>query len=70
MAKQQYEIQYAQAAVDDAEALRAHDKRRILDGIEQHLLHQPTKVSKTRSKKMSQPFWSHYRLRVEEFRVY
>jgi mRNA-degrading endonuclease RelE of RelBE toxin-antitoxin system len=27
-------------------------------------------VSKSRIKAMSQPFWSQYRLRVDEFRVY
>lgn len=70
MAKQRYEIEYAQEAVDDVDVLRAFDQRRILDGIEQHLGLQPTKVSRTRIKQMLQPFWSQYRLRVDEFRVY
>jgi mRNA-degrading endonuclease RelE of RelBE toxin-antitoxin system len=34
------------------------------------LSHEPTKISGSTIKKMEQPFWSQYRLRVEEFRVY
>jgi mRNA interferase RelE/StbE len=51
-------------------ALRAHDQRKVLDAIDNHLRHQPTQVSRARIKAMRQPFWSQYRLRVEDFRVY
>jgi mRNA-degrading endonuclease RelE of RelBE toxin-antitoxin system len=50
--------------------MRKFDQRKVLEGIEIHLTHQPKFVSKSRIKAMSQPFWSQYRLRVDEFRVY
>ncbi len=65
-----YEIRYAEAAVDDLHAMRLFDRRQVLDGIELHLLHQPTFVSKSRIKAMTQPFWSQYRLRIADFRIY
>ena len=65
-----YEIRYAEAAADDIRALRAFDQRKVLDAIEQHLAWQPEQVSKSRIRAMAQPFWSQYRLRVDDFRVY
>ena len=41
-----------------------------MNGIEEHLVHQPKRTSKSRIKAMVQPFWSQYRLRVDDFRVY
>jgi mRNA interferase RelE/StbE len=65
-----YEIQYAQEAAADLKALRAYDARIVMDGIETHLRFEPRKESKSRIKAMVQPFWSQYRLRVEDFRMY
>jgi mRNA-degrading endonuclease RelE of RelBE toxin-antitoxin system len=65
-----YDIRYSQEAVSDLGAVRAYDQRTIIDGIEQHLLYQPRVVSRSRIKEMLQPFWSQYRLRIEDFRVY
>jgi mRNA-degrading endonuclease RelE of RelBE toxin-antitoxin system len=65
-----YDIQYADEAVADIRALRAYDRRKVLDGIKEHLTHQPKFVSRTRIKAMVQPFWSQFRLRIEDFRVY
>jgi mRNA interferase RelE/StbE len=65
-----YHIQYAQAAADDIKALRAYDQRKIVDAIEEHLGSAPTQISRSRIKAMQQPFWSQYRLRVDNFRVY
>lgn len=64
-----YGIQYAEEAAADLKALRARDQRKILSGIETHLSFQPRQESKSRIKAMVQPFWSHYRLRIEAFRV-
>ncbi len=50
--------------------LRRFDQSKVLDGIEQHLRHQPKLESKSRIKAMQQPFWSQYRLRIDDFRVY
>lgn len=65
-----YDIQYADEAVADIRTLRAYDQRKVLDGIKEHLTHRPKSVSRTRIKAMVQPFWSQFRLRVEDFRVY
>jgi len=65
-----YEIQYATEAANDVRGLRAFDRRAVLDAIELHLRHAPTLESRSRIKRMTQPFWSQYRLRSDEFRVY
>jgi mRNA-degrading endonuclease RelE of RelBE toxin-antitoxin system len=65
-----YEIRYAEAAVEDLRRLRPFDQRAILDAVVQHLSHEPRRVSRSRIKAMLQPFWSQYRLRVGDFRVY
>ncbi len=70
MAAKPYEIQYSNDAVEDVRALRAYDQRKIVTAIETHLSHVPTQVSRTSIKRMVQPFWSQFRLRVEDFRVY
>jgi mRNA interferase RelE/StbE len=70
MASEPYEIRYASEAVADLRGMRTFDQRNVLNGIELHLLHQPKTVSKSRIKLMLQPFWSQYRLRVGDFRIY
>jgi mRNA-degrading endonuclease RelE of RelBE toxin-antitoxin system len=65
-----YDIQYAAEAINDLKALRKYDQQRILDEIETHLRHQPRAESRSRIKAMAQPFWSHFRLRADDFRVY
>ena len=65
-----YKIRYANEAVDDVRGMRKFDQRTLLEGIKIHLTHQPKFVSKSRIKAMAQPFWSQYRLLVDEFRVY
>ena len=65
-----YEIRYADAAAADIRQLRAFDRRRVLDAIEEYLAQQPGLESKSRIKAMAQPFWSQYRLRIDDVRVY
>lgn len=65
-----FQIEYTRDALDDLTDLRAFDRKRIADGILSNLVHHPTTTSRSRIKKMDQPFWSEYRLRVDEFRVY
>jgi mRNA interferase RelE/StbE len=67
---QAFEIRYADEAVNDLRRLRAFDQRRILEGIELHLSFQPKFVSRSRIKLMVQPFWSQFRLRIDEYRIY
>lgn len=65
-----YDIRYAPEAADDIRGLRAFDRKTILDLIEQHLRFEPARTSRSRVKRMLQPFWSQYRLRCGDFRVY
>ena len=65
-----YEIILAPSAVRELDALRADVRGRVRDAIELHLRHEPTKVSKSRIKRlrgMSQP---QFRLRVGDIRVF
>ena len=66
----QYQIRYSREAVEDIRSLRAFDQRRVFDRILQHLLFAPARTSRSRIKRMSQPFLSQFRLRVDDFRVY
>jgi mRNA-degrading endonuclease RelE of RelBE toxin-antitoxin system len=61
---------FAEQAIDELNALRRFDQQKVIEAIDTHLRYEPTKVSRSRIKQMSQPFWSQYRLRVDEFRVY
>jgi len=63
-------IRYSTEAANDIRAMRMFDRRKVLDGISDYLNHEPTRVSKSRIKLMVQPFWSQYRLRLDEFRIY
>lgn len=65
-----YDIHYADVASEDIRNLRKSDQRKVLDGVDLHLAHEPKRTSKSRIKAMRQPFWSQYRLRIEDFRVY
>ncbi|MGA2497131.1 MAG: type II toxin-antitoxin system RelE/ParE family toxin [Tepidisphaeraceae bacterium] len=65
-----YAIQYAREAANDVRGLRPYDRARILSMVEEHLRHDPMRISKSRIKQMLQPFWSQFRLRVDDFRVY
>src|SRR5437879_2911622 len=67
---QPYEIRYADEVAADLRALRSYDQGIVIDGIETHLSFEPRKESRSRIKAMLQPFWSQYRLRIEDFRVY
>lgn len=70
-----YQIEYVKSVARDLSGLRAYERARILDSIEQHLTHQPTQ--ETRNKKMLLglvPPWDHagpvWELRVGEYRVF
>jgi mRNA-degrading endonuclease RelE of RelBE toxin-antitoxin system len=65
-----YEIILAPSAVKELDALRADIKGRMQDAIELHLRHEPTKVSKSRIKRLRGLDRPQYRLRVDEVRVF
>ncbi len=65
-----YEVILAPSAVEQLKALKANIRATVRDALETHLRHQPTRVSKSRIKRlrgMSQP---QFRLRVDEIRVF
>lgn len=65
-----FQIEYFPDAIQDLSGIRAFGRKQIAEAIRLHLSHRPQQESKSRIKRMAQPFWSEYRLRVGEFRVY
>ena len=65
-----YEILLAPSAVKELDALRADIRGRVRDAIELHLRHEPTKISKSRIKRLRGLDRPQYRLRVDEVRVF
>jgi mRNA-degrading endonuclease RelE of RelBE toxin-antitoxin system len=65
-----YEIVFAPEAVRDVRSLRAHVRSMVQDGIETSLRHAPTKVSKSRIKRLRGLARPQFRLRVGAVRVY
>ncbi len=70
-----YAIQYVESIADDLAALRAIDRKKILDEIEEQLTHQPDQATKRKKilRGLSPP-WEHeepvWELRVDEFRAF
>lgn len=65
-----FEIILAPEAIEDLDGLKAATRASVRDGLETHLRHEPTKLSRSRIKrlkKMSQP---QYRRRLGEVRVF
>ena len=65
-----HEIILAPSAVRELHALRADVRSRVRDAIEHHLRHEPTKLSKSRIKRLRGLDRPQYRLRVDEVRVF
>jgi mRNA interferase RelE/StbE len=65
-----YEIILAPAAAQALKALRADPRARVRDALEAHLRHEPTKVSKSRIKRLRGMSRPQFRLRVDDIRVF
>ena len=65
-----YEIILAPEAIEDFKRLKARIRASLKEALETHLRHEPTKVSKSRIKRLKGLSRSHYRLRVDEIRVF
>jgi mRNA interferase RelE/StbE len=66
-----YDIVLAPEAVEDLDDLQANVRAMVHDAIEQHLRHQPTKVSRSRIKRLRGLSHPEYRLRVgDDIRVF
>ena len=65
-----YEIVLAPEAVEDLITLKAATKASVTEALETHLRHEPTKVSKSRIKRLRGVTRPQYRLRVDEIRIF
>jgi mRNA interferase RelE/StbE len=65
-----FEIILSPEAVDDLRRLSAFDRAKVRDALEVHLRHDPTKVSKSRIKRLRDLAHPQYRLRVDDLRVF
>jgi mRNA-degrading endonuclease RelE of RelBE toxin-antitoxin system len=65
-----FDIVLAPGAAESMQKLPAHVRSRVRDALERHLRHEPTKVSKSRIKRLKGLSQPQYRLRVEEVRVF
>ena len=65
-----YEIILAPEAIEDMDALKANDRATVRDRLERHLRHEPTKVSRSRIKRLRKMAQPQYRLRVGEIRIF
>jgi mRNA-degrading endonuclease RelE of RelBE toxin-antitoxin system len=65
-----FEIILAPGAVDELRSLRADIRSQVRDAIERHLRHEPTKISRSRIKRLRGVERPQYRLRVGDVRVF
>jgi mRNA-degrading endonuclease RelE of RelBE toxin-antitoxin system len=65
-----YEVVLAPAAAKAYGALPAYRRAEVRDALERHLRHEPTRVSKSRIKRLRGLRQPQYRLRVGEVRVF
>jgi mRNA-degrading endonuclease RelE of RelBE toxin-antitoxin system len=65
-----FEIILAPEAIDDLRRLSAYDRAKVRDVLAVHLRHEPTKVSKSRIKRLRGLSRPQYRLRIDDLRVF
>jgi len=70
MARMRFEILLAPEAVEDLRRLKANERSAVKEALETHLRHEPTKISRSRIKRLRGRARPQYRLRVEEVRVF
>jgi len=70
LARMKYRVVLAPEAVEDLRGLGARSRAQVRDAIERHLLHEPTRVSRSRIKRLRGTRRPQYRLRVESVRVF
>jgi mRNA interferase RelE/StbE len=57
-------------AVSDLRRLSAFERAKVREAIEVHLRHEPTKISKSRIKRLRELAHPQYRLRVDDLRIF
>jgi len=65
-----FKILLVPEAIEDLESLPAHVRSGVREALEIHLRHEPTKVSRSRIKRLRGLSSPQYRLRVGEIRVF
>lgn len=70
-----YTIEFAAGVAEDLAELRAYDRQRILDRIDEQLADQPAQVTRNRKPIVGlTPRWEHeepvWELRIDEYRVF
>jgi len=65
-----FPVTFAPEARDDYDALPARIRAEVRDGINQHLVHQPMHVSRSRIKRLRGTRKPQYRLRIGDVRVF
>jgi mRNA interferase RelE/StbE len=70
LARMPFEIILAPETAGDLRRLTARDRARVRDAIETHLRHEPTKVSRSRIKRLRGLSRPQCRLRVDDLRVF
>jgi mRNA interferase RelE/StbE len=70
MARMKYHITFAPEARNDFRSLPAFDRAKVRDAINGRFLHQPTRQSKSRIKRLRDMNKPQYRLRVGNIRVF
>ena len=65
-----YDIILSPRAVEDLRRLDARTRASVRDALEVHLRHEPTKLSRSRIKRLRGLAQPQYRLRVEDVRVF
>jgi mRNA interferase RelE/StbE len=70
LARMSYRVLLAPEAREDYRSLKARARSEVRDAIERHLVHQPTRVSRSRIKRLRGTRKPRYRLRVGDVRVF
>ncbi len=65
-----FDVVLAPGAVEAMRKLPAHVRSQVRDALERHLRNEPTKVSRSRIKRLEGLRQPQYRLRVDEVRVF
>ena len=65
-----YKIIFAPEAVEDIRELKAYLRAQVRDALEQHLRHEPRRISGSRIKRIRGTSQPQFRLRVGDLRVF
>ncbi len=70
LARMRFAILVSEEAVEDLRSLKANVRAAVMEALETHLRHEPTKTRRSRIKRLRGLSKPRYRLRVEEVRVF